>query len=199
MNGSQTSGRRWLILAACVAAFGVVSVSAQTPAPPAAASSAKAKELVGLLQTRKLEAFAIRDPSESGRFIAALLVPNVQLLLVSAAYERPMDIEYRLYHKDFMGAYMDLNSSIYSKSRMFVEDSKGDGLIAMPGKDPMHDSVKVDTQRQVFDGAYADPKRRNDKRMPQEAYFKAFTSADENYSRLLGLLLEELKKSQGSS
>jgi hypothetical protein len=177
-----------------VAAAAVVSVSAQAPQAPAAASTAKAKELVGLLQSKKLEAFAVRDPAENGRFIAALLVPNVQLLLVTAAYERPMDIEYRLYHKDFMGAYMDLNSSVYSKARTFVEDSKGDGLIALPGKDPMHDSVKVETQRHVFDGAFADPKRRNDKRIPQEEYFKAFSSADESYTRLLGLLLEELKK-----
>lgn len=192
--GQHASARRWLTAAAVGVALAATLVSAQAPPAPAAASVARAKELVGLLQAKKLEAFAIRDPAENGRFVAALLVPNVQLLLISAAYERPMDIEYRLYQKDFMGAYMDLNSSVYSKARVFIEDSKGDGLNALPGKDPQHDSFKVDAERRIFDGAFADPKRRNDKRIPQEDYFKAFSTADDKYSRMLGLLVEELKK-----
>jgi hypothetical protein len=182
-------------LVAAVACVGGSVLSAQAPAPPASTSATSAKELVGLLQARKLEAYAVRDPSESGRFVAVLLIPNVQLLVVSAAYERPMDIEYRLYHKDFMNAYMDLNSSVYSQAKFFVDDAQGDGLKAVPGKEPGRDAVKAEGQDRVFDGAFADPRRRNDKRISQEDYFKAFVAADERYARLLGVLVAELKKS----
>ena len=116
-------------------AFGAAIVlTAQAPTAPPAASSPKAKELVTLLQARKLEAFAARDATQAGRFVAALLVPNVQLLAVSATYSRPLDIEYYLYQKDFMSAYVNLNSSTLITEKVFIEDARHDGLIALPGK-----------------------------------------------------------------
>src|SRR5512145_2019496 len=74
------------------------SVSAQAPAaqPGTSASAAKVKELIALMQSKKLEAIAARDPEASGRFVAALHIPGVQLLVVSAVYDKPSELDSRL-------------------------------------------------------------------------------------------------------
>jgi len=168
-----------------------LSLRAQAPADPA--SPPRAKELVALLQAKKLEAFAVKDTTAAGRFVAVLLVPNAQLLVVSAGYERPTDVEYAIYTKDYMTAYVDLNSSVLSKDKVFVEDALCDGLKASPAGG-VSDAVTDGTQKQVFDGDFADPKKRNQKKISQEAYLKAFAAADAKYAQFLTMLVDELKK-----
>jgi hypothetical protein len=168
-----------------------LAVAAQAPA---ASSAAPAKELLALLQSKKMEAFAVKDASEAGRFVAILLVPGVQMMVVSAGYERPTDIEYRLYTKDYLNAYMDLNSSIMSKDKVFFEDRGCDGLSVKPvnGGD---DAVTTGTTKRVFDGDFADPKKKPDpKKISQADYLKAYEEADARYAKLLNMLLEDLKK-----
>ena len=129
MTPSQLAGRFLLVSATgSVLALGP-PVSAQAPAtpPPAAASAAKVKELVALMQSKKLEAVAAKDPTGSGRFVAALHIPSVQLLVVSAAYSMPGEMDSRLYYKDFMSAYVDLNTSVHSSDKTFIEDALCDG------------------------------------------------------------------------
>jgi hypothetical protein len=171
----------------------VSSAAQEPPVVPAAESGVKVKELVGLLAARNLTSFAVKDPERSGRFIALLLVPDVQLLVVAASYSRSTDIDYRIYHKDYMTAYMDLRSSVLSSDKVFFEDTFADGLVLQPANGA-GDIVNLGTEPRTFDGAFADPRKRNDKRIPQAEYYKAFAEADQRYARLLGLLLEELKK-----
>jgi hypothetical protein len=186
-------------VARTLALLGVVAsatVFAQIPTVPPGNSPAKAKELVGLLTTKKLESFVVREGSEAGRYVAVLLVPNVQLLLVAATYERPNDIEYYVYNKTPMNAYQDLRSSVLSKKRVFIEDVFCDGLVPQPAKgQAVMDTVTVESEKTVFDGIFADPKKKDPKKISLEDYTKNFTAADDRYSRLLGLLLDELKKS----
>lgn len=163
-------------------------------AAPAAASAPKVKELVAALQGRKLEAFAVRDPSAPGRYVAVLHVPGVQLILVSAVYDRVSDMDYRFYHKDYMNVYLDLRSGVLSKDKVFIEDAAADGLVALPGKTPFHDSVTLGTAQQTFNGNVVDPKRKGQPRMSQDDYLKAFVDADAQYTRMLGLLLDGLKQ-----
>ena len=146
------------------------------------------------LQAKKLEAFAVKDSTENGRFIAVLLVPGVQLLVVSAAYDPPSDMEYRIRERDYMTAYQDLNQSIYAKDKVFVEDAYCDGLSAKPANG-ITDSVTIGTKKSVFDGQFADPKKKPDpKKISQDDYFKAFTDADARYTHFLTMLIEGLKK-----
>ena len=169
---------------------------AQPPAgqAAAAASAAKVKELVAVMQSKKLEAIAGRDPDKSGRYLAALHIPNVQLLVVSATYAKPGDLDARLYYKDFMGAYVDLNTSIHSSDKTFIEDALCDGLIAQPGKSLVHDSARLGTEKRVFDGDFAAPNQKNSKKISQDAYLKLFSTAEEQYIRVLTVLIEEAKK-----
>ena len=195
--GGSLSVTRWVAGAACAAGT-ILGLSAplmaQAPTVPSGASAAKAKELVTVLQEKKLSAFAVRDTSQPGRYVAVYHVPGVQLLLVSALYERPTDLEYRLYQKDFSGAYADLRSSVLSKNKHFVEDAFCDGLVPHPPKGQMSDTETVESTKHIFDGDFADPKKRNQQKITFEAYAKQFTTADEGYTRMLTLLLEELKK-----
>lgn len=176
------------------AVAGTAAVLAQAPALPAAASPERAKELVALMKQNKLESFAARDGMQPGRFVAALLISDVQLLAVSAAYSRPNDVEYALYTKDFMTAYMNLKSGALASDRFFVEDAQHDGLVAMPGKNPQHDTVTAGTTKLTFDGVPMDPKKKKQAKMTPEDYIKGFADADFRYVRLLDVLISGLKK-----
>lgn len=160
----------------------------------AAVSSAKAKELGALMKSKKLEVFAVREASSPNRFVAVMVMPDVQTLLVSAAYSRASDMEFYLYQKDYMNAYRGLKSGALASDAFFVEDVLGDGLVPVPGRNTPPDSVTVNKTLQIFEGP-ADPRKRNDKRMAADAYAKTFGDADERYARLLDEILAELKKS----
>lgn len=182
-------------VALMMAAAAAASLYAQSPTPPPASTSTPAaKEFVGLLEARKLEAFAVRDEANAGQFIAALHIPGVQLMVVSALYKQPSHIEYRLYHKDYMSAYQDLRSGMLADNRVIIEDISGDGLMAIPRKDTGRDTFTVSGTERVFDGDFADPRRKNQKKISQEDYFKAYGEADVRYAKLLETLLTELKK-----
>jgi hypothetical protein len=172
-------------------AAGVTVGLATQPAP--AASVAKARELAALMKAKRLEAFAVRDGAGPDRFVAAMQVPDVQMLVVSATYSRPTDIEYYLYQKDYLSAYRALQAGTLAGDRFFVEDVLGDGLVAVPAKNALPDAVTVGTARQVLDGP-ADPRKRNDTRLVADAYGKAFASADQRYEKMLDGLIAELKK-----
>ena len=192
----RSPATRGVAAAVIAVMLGVTSVGfTQAPAPPpASTSAAKVKELTALLQSRKLEAYAARVPGQPGRHVAVLHIPGVQLLAVSALYEKVSDLDYRLYHKDFMNAYLDLRTGVLSKERWFVEDSRADGLVPVPGKELAPDSVTAGTEQRTFDGDFADPRRRNQKKISQDDYFKAYIAADAQYAAMLDILLAELKK-----
>jgi hypothetical protein len=193
----RSGSTRAMVLIGLVTALGLAGVTlvAQVPAPVSSASQQKAKELAAALAQRKLEYFAVSDPTSSGRYVAVLHVPGVQLLVVSAAYERITDMDYRFYQKDYQNAYLDLRSGLLSTARVIVEDTGSDGLVAVPGKNPARDTFTSGTEHYTFDGDFADPKKKNQKKISQDDYMKAFAGADERYAKLLGLLIDGLGKS----
>lgn len=175
------------LLAAAVAGASVAFAQV-----PASSSAPKAKELAALMKAKKLEAFALRLSAEENRFVAVMVSP-VQTLAVSALYSRPTDIEYWIYQKDYAHAYGDLVSGMLASERFFVEDILGDGLIAVPAKAGVPDTVSIGGAKQVLEGP-ADPKKRNDKRPAADVYSKTFTDADAKYAALLDRVIAELKK-----
>src|SRR5262245_5962102 len=133
-QGAARRRKAWIVWGTLAA-----SVALHAQGAPPAASAAKAKEVGSLMTARKLDTVAARDGEKSGHYVAALLVPNVQLLVVTAAYSRDNDIEYSLYHKQYSAAYQDLRSGVFGSERFFVDDAMGDGLVALPGKNLQHD------------------------------------------------------------
>lgn len=190
-----TSRTNFLLTAATTLIALSTLTSAQAPAGPPSTSAVLAKQLVSMMQDRKLEVFAARESLESPRFFAALNVPGVQLLVISATYERTTDINYRLFTKDYMGAYQDLRAGVLAKDKMVVEDALGDGLLAVPAKGAMqHDSVTVGADKHPFDGDFVPPNKKNPKKVSQDDYFKTYTDADAKYTQMLTVLLDNLKK-----
>jgi hypothetical protein len=165
-------------------------VAAQTPT---GLSTAKVKELSAIMKGKNIDSFVAKEGQSPNRFVAVMLVADVQLLLVSAVYSRPTDIEYRIYQKDYAQAYRDLRAGALASERFFIEDVLADGLMATPAKNAQPDSVTVGTATQSFVGA-ADPKKSKDTRMALEPYMKAFSEADKHYAELLDGLIQELKK-----
>lgn len=192
MTVTRSAG--WIV-ALAVTLGASTAASAQKPAPVMSASSPKAKELVTALQAKRLESFAVADPATPGRYVAVLHVPGAQLLVVAATYEKALEMDSRIYYKDFNNAYADLRTGIYAKDKLQIDDARGDGLVAVPGKDLLHDSVKMGDQQRTFDGDFVDAKHKNPKKMSEDDYFKLFNDADQRYTRLLGLLLDAVKAS----
>jgi hypothetical protein len=186
----QTVARTGAVVILAAALATSAGAQAQTPA---AVSAEKAKELVALMTAQKLESFAARDGENTLRFVAALVVPNVQLLLVSCKYTRDNDIEYALYHKQYSNAYQDLRSGVFGSEKFMVDDAQMNGLVAVPGKNLQLDAVTMDTTKVVFDGMFGDGKGRNAKKPLTDVYMKSFTEADAKYARLLDVLIAQLK------
>ena len=69
------------VAAAALAVACAAGVSAQAPA-----SADLAKQLIGVLSSRGLDAIAARDPEKPDRAIAALAFPGSQLLVVAGPY-----------------------------------------------------------------------------------------------------------------
>ena len=160
---------------------------------PGSVSTDKAKELVSLMAAQKLESFAARDGESTLRYVAALVIPNVQLLVVSCKYSRDNDIEYSLYHKEYQNAYQDLRSGVFGTDRFFVDDAQMNGLVAVPGKNPQHDAIMIEKDRHTFDGQFGDGKGRNAKKPLTDVYMKTFSEADARYAHLLDVLIAQLK------
>ena len=87
---------------------------------------------------------------------------------------RDNDIDYSLYNKKFQDAYLDSKSGALSTDRFFVDDAMCDGLVAAPGRNPLHDAVNMDGAKRVR-RRLRRPKKKNSKKIPEDVYLKNFT------------------------
>jgi hypothetical protein len=175
----RTPGRSAAL--ALIAVFcGAALADAQSPR-----SSTIAQQLTAALKGQKLDAIAARDPKEPDRFVAALYFPNSQLLVVSARYATPAALEAKLAQKQFRDIYLDLQGAPLPNTTIFYQDMNADGLCAERGQaaDILYDGTPTP---KIFDGD------RGKQKVSEEDYTKQFTAADEQYSRMLNELLEEI-------
>ena len=173
------------------AVLGGVMMAALTAAPALAQdskSTAGAKELVQLMSTKKLDAIAARDPNAADSFIAALAFPG-QLIVVSAKYASPPLLNERLARREYRDVYIELNSASVLESRLFVTDIGADGLKAKKAKrDDPFDTRDAGGKAFNFDGNWREDK------MSEADYMKIFAETDEQYARMVSVLLGEAKK-----
>lgn len=150
-------------------------------------SAAIAKELVQVLDAKKLDSIAAKTPTGEGHFAAALYFPNVQLLVISGHYSAPQLMEPRLAGKQYRDTYMELSGTVTPDTKIFVQDMGAPGLAARK-QENMYDTWTRAGKIVMFDGE-------NEKQKMSDAeYAKAFADADEEYARILGALLAEAKK-----
>jgi hypothetical protein len=160
-----------------------VSLSSASPGVP---SSAAANSLVTLMTSKGLDSFALQDPTAPDRFVAAMLVPDVQLLVVAATSRAPEYLRDQLRQHQYREVYAGLFSGAVPESRLFFQDMGCDGLsLAGSGNtDIMYERGTVQT---VFDG---DWKRQ---KLSKEQYDEKLRKADAEYGRLLQLLTDGVK------
>jgi hypothetical protein len=164
----------------------VHAVLAAAPADQTSRSATLAKQLTAALTEQRLEAVAAQHPDEPDRFVAALFFPDAQLLVVSARYASPALLQARLSHKEYRDIYLDLQSSPIPNSSVFFQDMAADGLCA--GRDQTADLLYDGSATPaIFDGDW----RNHDS--SEKEYQQQFTAADERYSRLLEVLLAQLR------
>ena len=169
--------------AALVASVAITPVQAQD-----SKSAALAKELTSILQQRKLDSIAARDPNANDAFVAALFFPG-QLLVVTARTSAPAVLNEKLIRREFRDVYIDLNSASIPESRVMISDGGADGL--RPRREP---NQPFDTRDAAGKSVRFDGNWREDK-MSEKDYMAVFAQADDQYVAALTALVNELKKS----
>jgi len=177
-----------------VSRFAVVAVAALLLVPAGARaqdtkSPELAKHLAQLLDEKKLDSLAARDPQDAGTFHALLYFPGTQLLVVTAKYSAPSLLIDLLAKKDFRAVYVELSSASVPGSKVFVMDTYADGLMVKPAGDQPPDSVERGGTQSTFDGGWKKAK------ITEADYMKTFSDADAAYAHVLQLLLNQIKGS----
>ena len=180
------SGVRHVLLLVGLAAILVL------PSATAQAQSAKSEELVKqltqLMGEKELQFVAAQHPTEQDRFVAAMLLPGIQLVAISARYEQPTLLTASLTNKKYQDVYLDLNAAALSGSRIFVEDVGANGLLARPEDNQPFDVLEKGQERVEFAGDWKKMK------IDESAYMVLFSEAEAHYSAVLTQLIAALKK-----
>ncbi len=180
---------RSLILAALIA-LAVVESAAQNAAQNTAqtsTSTAKAEELVKLLDQMKLDSVAAAGSAD--HFIGALYLPGSQLLVVSGKFayaDRPTVLIERKLYRD---VYTDLSGAAELATKVLYSDLGANGLKFRRENNQPFDTVDMAGKSYIFDGDWRRAK------LSREEYTKAFTTADEQYAQMLQALINQLKQS----
>ena len=174
------------ILAATLAV--AVAAPAAAEDTKASKSSVQAAALAKQLAQAKLQYIATKDPTDPGRFVAAMHLPGSQLMIVSARYGAPALLNEKVLLGKFQDAYIDLNSASEAATRIIVEDIRADGFALAKSKDMMRDSFEANGKRVIFDFDWRKQK------LTQAEYFSTLEAADAQYARMLELLIAEAQK-----
>jgi hypothetical protein len=152
-------------------------------------SAPLAKQLASVLAEAKLECVAAKDPTKPDGYVAALLIPGVQMLVISAQYPVPVLLDPQVAKGAYREAYIELNSAGVAASKVFFEDLGANGIYAKPTNDNPMDIYEAAGKRTLFNGEWGDQK------LSEQEYMKTFAAADQRYAEILTALLGQLKKS----
>jgi hypothetical protein len=182
---------RWLslrpwITALVTALLAVIIVAGLSAAPEESKSMPLAKELAVALDKAQLDSIAAPYPDDPNKFVAALYLPGMQLLVVSAKYSAPILLTERITKKEYRDVYVDLHAASIAGTKVFVQDQNADGLAPKADGDSPGDAWEEGNKTLSFEG---DRKAK----MSEAEYQKAFADADERYARMLTVLLAQLK------
>jgi hypothetical protein len=170
-----------------LAALVFVCAAASALAQDTVSSSAQAGKLAALMTARHLDAIAAQDPESPNRFVAALLIPDVQLLLVAAEYPATSELQQQLAQRNYRDVYAALHQPSAQATRFFLMDAGCDGLRSGgDGTDVLYEKGKVQT---LFDGRW------KPQGLSEAAYAKRLRDAESRYSRLLTILTAAVETS----
>ncbi len=116
-----------------------------------------------------------------------MLLPDLQLLLVSAGYTAPVLLRERVLTKKYQDAYQDLQAASVPEGKVVIEDLLANGLAVKPAKGQTPDAATIGGRTVTFDGLWRKAK------ISEADYTSAFAAAEQQYTRLLGLLIAQAK------
>jgi hypothetical protein len=175
------------MLRTCLASA-VISLGASLAQAQSVDSAELARQLTTIAVAQHLDAIAAPDPSAPDRFVAALLFPNAQLLVVSARYPAPALITQEIAARQYRDAYLELQQGGTTDGKLFFQDMGADGLHL--------DGSTVDVlyengaSQVIFDRAH------RPRGVSESAFQQKFATADAQYARLLTMLVGQLKQAQ---
>jgi len=169
-----------VLIALFAAAAAVIVTAAEERSSPQLV-----KQFVAAMSARQLDAIAVAHRSEPGRFIAALVFPDVQTLVVSARHESTTALTTLIAQKRYRDVYLALHNGA-PDGRLFFQDMGGDGVQDdSPDADIFYEGA---SGRTIFDGSWGIQK------LTPAAYQKKQQEADAYYSRALVLLLDAVRR-----
>ena len=142
-------------------------------------SAPLASELSEVMTAGQLDAIAVKDGSDEGRYIAALAFPG-QLLVVSAQYEVPLYVDEKIENRQFRDVYIDLNTASIDGTKVLVTDVGANGLLANDAGVDMYDDGSGILRLDGTGTAGVD-------------YSTAVADADREYARLLRALIDQAR------
>jgi hypothetical protein len=149
-------------------------------------STQLATELDSLLTARGLNAIAAVNPQQPDRFVAALSYPKSQLLVVDASYPVPALLRQQIGDAKYRDVYLALQQSGTPDSKLFFLDLGYDGLHgSVDAVDMLYEGA---TKQTLFDGQ---PEKH---KLTKKAYETEVANAEATYSRLLTVLINQLKQ-----
>ena len=150
-------------------------------------SATSVTELVKMLDSMKLDSFAVKGASPN-EYVGALYFPGSQLLVVSAKFDTPWRADSLLEMKNYRDLYIELNSASMPQSKVFVSDLSANGLRSK--KDgTIYDTADIAGKTFNFDGDWKKAK------ITADDYTKTYSTTDEQYTQMIQVLLAGLKKS----
>jgi energy-coupling factor transporter ATP-binding protein EcfA2 len=166
---------------------GVWAVFASSAPAQTIVSSTVARDVAALMTEHQLEAFAMQDPEAPNRFLASLLIPGVQMLVVAAEYPAPDELKALLAQKNYRDVYVALHQPVSAPTRFFLIDLACDGL------DPKGDAADIlyekGSTQTLFNGDW------KTQGLTEAVYKTRFADTERYYSRVLGQLRDALKTS----
>ena len=151
------------------------------------ATQTLAAEFTKQLGSRELTAFAAPLPDDSSRFVAALHIPGVQLLVISGRYQVPVLLRELIAKHYYRQVYLDLIAAGERSGRVFVEDLGADGLRAHRERDRPFDITWRDAvQRTLYNSNW------KEQQLSEDEYRARFTKDAAEYGQVLRVLLGAL-------
>ena len=149
-------------------------------------SATSVTELVKMLDSMKLDSFAVKGASPN-EYVGALYFPGSQLLVVSAKFDTPWRADSLLEMKNYRDLYIELNSASVPQSKVFVSDLSANGLRSK--KDgTVYDTADIGGKTFNFDGDWKKAK------ITEGDYSKTYSTSDQQYMQMIQMLLAGLKK-----
>jgi hypothetical protein len=163
---------------------------AAAPLPAAGTSAELASDLVKLMEQRNIDTIAAAHPTDPGRFVAAMHLKGVQLLVISGRYSAPALLKEQIIKGDYRKVYLDLNAAADKQGRLFVTDSQANGLRVSPEKNAPFDISWRDMTAQIL--------YNNDwkgQKLKEADYRKRFSEDETEYAAMLEILKNALSAS----